>query len=410
MNETPRSGRLHIALFGRRNVGKSSIINAITNQDIAVVSAVKGTTTDPVFKAMELLPIGPVVIIDTAGLDDEGELGELRRKKTLEVLRKTDLALIILDPSSGVTEFDLLISKQVKERKIPVLGILNKTDLLKIDDIAKKKYEESLGIKLIPVSATKKEGILELKEAIIQIAPSGEEPKLLGDLISAGDFVVLVIPIDKAAPKGRLILPQQQAVRDVLDSGAIAIVTKETDLKETLKNLGKRPTLVVTDSQAFGSVSADTPEDIALTSFSILMARQKGDLKELCRGAEIIEKLKDGDKVLIAEACTHHQQCDDIGRFKIPRWLNENTGKKLLLEYTTGTQFPENLKDYSLIIHCGGCMLNRREMMYRISQAQVKEIPIVNYGVLIAYFHGILDRAMSPFSLSVIKGPGNGEG
>lgn len=401
MNETPRANRLHISIFGKTNAGKSSIINAITGQEIALVSNVKGTTTDPVYKAMELLPIGPVVIIDTAGLDDESELGSLRKQKTLEVLNKTDAAILVIDAITGISDYDQKILEQIKVKKIPVIGVLNKVDMISFSEKELVEYQDKLGIKLISTSATNKKGILELKEALIKIVPKQEDKfSIVGDLISPGDFVVLVTPIDKAAPKGRLILPQQQTIRDILDSDAIAVVTKENELKDTLENLGKKPSIVITDSQAFSKVAADTPQDIPLTSFSILFARNKGDLTELVKGAKAIKSLKDDDKILISEACTHHRQSDDIGTVKIPRWLREKTGKQIHFDHTSGISFPENIKEYALIVHCAGCMLNRTAMLHRISQAQEANIPIVNYGVLIAYVHGILDRALNPFPLA----------
>lgn len=400
LNATPRGDRVHIALFGKRNAGKSSIINAITNQEIAVVSSVKGTTTDPVYKAMEILPIGPVVLIDTAGLDDIGELGELRKQKTYEVLNKTDLALLIIDVEIGVTKFEKTILESIKEKNIPVVGVINKTDTKELSKDDLLNYEKELNLKLIPVSAMKKTGIEDLKNAIIKQLPEDEDKfKLVGDLINPGDFIVLVVPIDKAAPKGRLILPQQQVIRDILESDAICVVSKEYELKETLENIGKKPKLVITDSQVFSKVSADTPKDIMLTSFSILFARYKGDLLNLVKGAKQLDKLQDGDKILIAEGCTHHRQSDDIGTVKIPRWIRQYTGKKLTFEYSSGIKYPKNIDDYSLIVHCGGCMLNKREMQYRISQTVEIDIPIVNYGVLIAFLQGILHRALEPFPL-----------
>ncbi|SNS09643.1 iron-only hydrogenase maturation protein HydF [Anaerovirgula multivorans] len=398
MNQTPRSNRIHIALFGNRNAGKSSIINALTGQNIAIVSDVKGTTTDPVYKTMELLPVGPVVFIDTAGLDDEGELGQLRKEKSFEVLNKTDIALILIDATIGITSYDKEIVKLVKSKEIPIQGILNKIDLQSADKEELQVLETSLGIPFISVSASTGENISLLKKAIIKIAPNEEDKfKIVGDLVSSGDFVILVIPIDKAAPKGRLILPQQQTIRDILECDAITIVTKEYELRDTLENLGKKPALVITDSQAFLKVAADTPKDIPLTSFSILFARHKGDLAELVKGAKSIETLQNGDSILVAEACTHHQQADDIAHVKIPRWIRQLTGKNLNFEYCAGTQFPRDLQKYKLIIHCGGCMLNRRAMVYRISQAVEAGIPIVNYGVLIAHVQGILERVISPF-------------
>ncbi len=402
LNQTPRSNRVHIAIFGRRNAGKSSLINAITNQEIAVVSPVMGTTTDPVYKAMELLPIGPVVIIDTAGLDDEGILGELRKNKTLEVLNKTDLALIVIDATTGVTDFDKDILIQLRSKKIPIVGVLNKIDEEQLTWENISAFERILGLKLVPVSSTTNEGILRLKEAMIKALPDdGDDLNLVGDIISPGDFVVLVVPIDKGAPKGRLILPQQQTIRDILDHGAIAVTAKETELKETLLSLGKKPRLVITDSQAFQSVAADVPEDIPLTSFSIIFARSKGDLDEMLRGVAKINDLKDNDTVLVVEGCTHHRQADDIGRVKIPRWLKQLTGKDLNYQYASGTSFPADLKEFSLVIHCGGCMLNQREMQHRISQVIIQKVPIVNYGLLIAYVQGILERAISPLKQKV---------
>lgn len=396
LNSTPKGDRLHIALFGKTNAGKSSIINAVTSQNIALVSEVKGTTTDPVYKAMELLPIGPVMLIDTAGLDDESNLGDLRREKTFEVLNKTDIALVVVDGLNGLTDYDKNVISKIKSKNIPIIGVLNKID--KLDKIDVSVYEKETGISFIPVSTFTGEGIKELKGAIIKAVPENEDKfKIVGDLISPGDFVVLVTPIDKAAPKGRLILPQQQTIRDVLESDAMAIVTKEFELRETLAGLSKKPKMVITDSQVFLKVSADTPKDILMTSFSILMARHKGDLTELVKGAKAIENLKDGDKILISEACTHHRQSDDIGKVKIPRWLRQKTGKKLEFDFSSGFSFPENIKDYALIVHCAGCMLNRKAMLYRINEAKAQNVPIVNYGVLIAYVQGILERALKPF-------------
>ncbi len=403
MNDTPRSDRTHIALFGRRNVGKSSLINALTGQELAVVSPVSGTTTDPVFKSMELLPLGPVVIIDTPGLDDVGELGQLRVKKTKEIFHKTDMAIVVFDNLSPLAEMELELVKQLKEGKISVLGVVNKTDENPAEKKVLDEAEKELGIKLYPVSALKGQGIVELREAIARSVPESEDKFLIvGDLISPGDFVVLVVPIDKAAPKGRLILPQQQVIRDILESDAMAVVTKEYELKETLESLARNPRLVITDSQVFLKVAADTPKDIPMTSFSILFARSKGNLPELVRGARAIEKLQDGDKVLIAEACTHHQQSDDIGRVKIPRWLRQITGKQLVFEHSSGMSFAGNVKEYALIVHCGGCMLNKKAMGYRVEQAVKEEVPIVNYGVLIAYVQGILERAIRPFPAALM--------
>jgi [FeFe] hydrogenase H-cluster maturation GTPase HydF len=410
LNDTPRSERVHIALFGMTNAGKSSIINAITDQEIAIVSDVKGTTTDPVYKSIEILPIGPCVIIDTAGLDDIGELGELRKKKTLEVLDKTNIAIVVIDGAVGITEYDKLIINQIKEKKIPVIAVINKIDKIDVKEEDTEVISKELSVPAVYVSSVTKQGIKELKNKIINILPEDEDKfKIIGDLINPGDFVVLVTPIDKAAPKGRLILPQQQTIRDILESDAVAIVTKEYELKETLENLGKKPKLVITDSQVFLKVGADTPKDILMTSFSILFARYKGDLVELIKGVKAIEKLKDGDKVLISEGCTHHRQSDDIGKIKIPRWIRQMTGKKIDFEYTSGVTFTEETKRYALIVHCGGCMLNRTAMLSRIDDAKEFNVPIVNYGILIAYVQGILDRALQPFPLAKIIWDEDGE-
>ena len=399
LNNTPRAERLHIAILGRRNAGKSSLINALTGQEIAVVSPVKGTTTDPVYKSMELLPIGPVVIIDTAGLDDEGDLGELRKKKTLNVLNKTDVAVLVVDGELGAGDFEEKMLSRLKEKKLPVVGVINKLDRLSNYSQIVKEYESKYKISFVAVSSVTGEGIESLKKAIIKAAPKEEEEDVIvRDLISPGDFVILVTPIDKAAPKGRLILPQQQTIRDILDGGGITVVVQDKELKSVLEGLKLKPRLVITDSQVFHKVAVDVPADIPLTSFSILFARYKGDLKELIRGARAVDNLKDGDKVLIAEACTHHRQEDDIARVKIPRWLRNKTGKELDLSFTSGMQFPENLDEFSLVIHCGGCMLNRKAMGHRIEQAVEAGVPIVNYGVFIAYVQGILDRAIKPFA------------
>jgi [FeFe] hydrogenase H-cluster maturation GTPase HydF len=403
LNDTPRGVRVHLALFGRRNAGKSSVINALTGQETAIVSEVKGTTTDPVFKAMEILPLGPCVIIDTAGLDDVGELGELRIKKTLEVLDKTDVGLLIVDIMTGLSEEDRLILDKFRENKKPIIVVLNKLDTLENQQPEKlaAQLQETLNTPVVAVSALKKLGIKELKSAIISVIPENEDTfKLVGDLINPGDFVVLVTPIDKAAPKGRLILPQQQTIRDILESDAMAIVTKEYELRETLSNLAKKPKIVITDSQVFLKVAADTPKDILMTSFSILFARQKGDLTEFIRGAKAIDNLQDGDKVLIAEGCTHHRQSDDIGSVKIPRWIRQRTGKQIDFEFSAGTSFTDEVKKYALIVHCGACMMNRTGMLSRVSSAKTLEVPIVNYGILIAYIQGLLTRALEPFPLA----------
>lgn len=403
LNEEPRGVRVHLALFGKRNAGKSSVINAITGQETAIVSEVRGTTTDPVFKAMEILPIGPCVIIDTAGLDDVGKLGELRIKKTLEVLDIADVALLIVDIKEGVKDDDQFIIDKFKEKKKPIVVVLNKLDTLENSDpeIIATSLQQKLDLPVVAMSALNKQGIKELKKAIILVIPEDEDKfKLVDDLISPGDFVVLVTPIDNAAPKGRLILPQQQTIRDILESDATAIVTKEYELRETLSNLAKKPKLVITDSQVFLKVAAYTPVDILMTSFSILFARQKGDLTEFIKGAKAIEKLKDGDRVLIAEGCTHHKQSDDIGSVKIPRWLRQRTGMRLEFEYSAGSTFTDDIKKYALIVHCGACMMNRTGMLSRIQRANYHRVPIVNYGILIAYVQGLLPRALEPFPLA----------
>lgn len=404
MNQTPRSNRVHIALFGKRNAGKSSIINALTNQSIAIVSDVKGTTTDPVYKSMEILPIGPCVLIDTAGLDDHGELGEMRIKKSLEVLSKTDVALYAFDAGLGLDEEDRELLTKIGEKKVPLILVANKMDTLEEQQLQGLEAELKKTVKKVAlVSALEGQGMDDLKRSIVNMLPEDQDKfKIVGDLVSPGDFVVLVTPIDKAAPKGRLILPQQQTIRDLLESDAICVVTKEYELRETLEGLGKKPKLVITDSQAFLKVAADTPKDIPLTSFSILFARYKGDLTELIKGTKAIERLKDGDKVLVSEGCTHHRQSDDIGTVKIPRWIRQSTGKNLTFDYTSGSQFPEDLQDYALVVHCGGCMLNRRGMLSRIEYAKHHGVPMINYGLLIAYVQGILPRALEPFPLAMM--------
>lgn len=397
MNETPRSDRVHIALFGRRNAGKSSIINALTGQDISIVSSIKGTTTDPVYKAMELLPLGPVVFIDTPGLDDDSELGELRIQKTYEVLNKSDVALLACD-ESGVGPFEEKILKLIKDKNIPVIILLNKSDLARNESALLEKYEAVFKTKVMPISAATGRGIEDLKLQLSKILPDDDSRFcIVRDLLSPLDIAVLVVPIDKAAPKGRLILPQQQTIRDILEADAISVVVKENGLKEALESLGRPPRMVITDSQAFEKVSADTPPQIPLTSFSILFARYKGDLETLAAGAKAVESLKDGDTILIAEGCTHHRQTDDIGTVKIPRWLRKYTGKELNFEFSSGIKYPNQLSKYALIVHCGGCMLNRREMLYRINVAKENGVPIVNYGVLIAYLQGILKRCVELF-------------
>jgi [FeFe] hydrogenase H-cluster maturation GTPase HydF len=396
LNQTPRGSRLHIAIFGRRNAGKSSLINALTNQNIAIVSDIPGTTTDPVYKSMEILPIGPVVIIDTAGIDDTGQLGALRMEKAFAVLAKTDLLLLVIDPAAGVGVHEKDVIKRAKENKVPVIAVLNKIDLHPEASI--QELSARLKLPVIPVSALTRQGIHELKMAMIKSAPKDWlSPTILGDLISPGDTVVLVTPIDLAAPKGRLILPQVQTIRDILDNDAMALVVKERELKAALASLKSNPRLVVTDSQAFLKVAADTPKDVLMTSFSILFARYKGNLATLVEGAKAIENLMPGDKVLVAEACTHHRVEDDIGTVKIPRWLRQIVGGPLDFTWVNGLELPSNLNDYKLVVHCGACMINRKEMLHRLVTAQQADVPIVNYGVLIAYVLGILKRAMAPF-------------
>jgi [FeFe] hydrogenase H-cluster maturation GTPase HydF len=390
LNDTPSADRVHIGFFGRRNAGKSSVVNAVTDQELAVVSDVKGTTTDPVYKSMELLPVGPVMIIDTPGFDDEGDLGNLRIKKTKQVLNKTDIAVLVVDATEGLCGCERDLIRLFGEKRLKHVIVFNKSDLL--------SSHEPPQANEIYVSAIQKTGISELKEKIAGLA-AAEDRKLqiVGDLIHPSEFVVLVVPIDKAAPKGRLILPQQQTIRDILEADATAVVVKEYELRETLANLGKKPSLVITDSQVFAKVSADTPPDIPLTSFSILMARYKGLLESAVKGVTAVERLRNGDTVLIAEGCTHHRQCDDIGSVKIPRWIKNYTGKQINIKTCSGTEFPEDLSDYALIIHCGGCMLNEREVRYRVKCAADQNVPITNYGTVIAYMQGILRRSLGIF-------------
>lgn len=415
LNSTPAAQRVHIGIFGRRNAGKSSLINALTGQDLAIVSEKKGTTTDPVLKAMELLPLGPVVMIDTPGLDDEGALGKLRVQKAYQILNKTDIALLVVDGSAGMTEDDAKILERIKEKKIPYLVVFNKSDLL-LDDSGSFIKDENLenhlaelgigGKDLLWVSAFDKAQIHELRERIARLIPSGEsERHIVRDLVSPLGFVVLVVPIDKAAPKGRLILPQQQTIRDLLEAGAVSVVVRETELAKTLKKLENPPSLVITDSQAFKTVARIVPENIPLTSFSILFARYKGNLDTLVKGARFIDSLMDGDTVLISEGCTHHRQCDDIGTVKLPNWLKDFTGKELNFEFTSGTEFPLELDKYRLIIHCGGCTLNEREMKYRMKCAEDAGVPMTNYGTAIAYMNGILERSLEVFEKALLKTP-----
>ena len=394
MNATPSAERVHIGIFGKRNAGKSSLINALTGQDLAIVSDIAGTTTDPVSKAMELLPVGPVVMIDTPGLDDEGELGAQRIRKAMQVMNKCDLAVVVIDASEGQTDAHTELLSRLTAKNIPHVIAMNKCDLLDTvpADTDAVRY----------VSAADGTGIHALKERIARLVPSGDNGRrIIADLLQPNDFVVLVVPIDSAAPKGRLILPQQQTIRDILEAGATAIVCRETELAATLKKLGQPPRMVVTDSQAFKSVSADTPEDVPLTSFSILFARYKGRLDSAVHGVAALDRLQDGDTVLISEGCTHHRQCDDIGTVKLPRWIQEHTGKTINFAYTSGGAFPDDLTPYKLIVHCGGCMLNEREMKYRIARAEDDGIPMTNYGILISYVNGILQRAIKPLGLTI---------
>jgi len=410
MNETPSANRLHIGFFGRRNAGKSSLVNAVTGQDLVIVSEQKGTTTDPVSKAMEILPLGPVLIIDTPGIDDEGTLGELRVRKARQVLNKTDVAILVVDCAdcaaenqtaelsagvAGLSAVDRELIAMFREKKIPYIIAYNKSDTITEPD--------TIPPDSLFVSAKTGSHIHELKEKIAVLGKPEVTPlRIVGDLINPGDFVVLVTPIDKAAPKGRLILPQQQTIRDILDSGAVSIVIQETELRETLANLGKKPAMVITDSQAFAKVSAETPPEIPLTSFSILFARLKGFLASAVSGVETLDSVKDGDTILICEGCTHHRQCDDIGTVKLPRWIKEYTGKNPDFVFCSGGDFPEDLSPYRLIVHCGACMLNEREMKYRRDCAVDQGIPFTNYGTTIAHIQGILRRSLAPLKFLLL--------
>lgn len=391
LNDTPSGERVHIGFFGRRNAGKSSVVNAVTGQELSVVSDKLGTTTDPVYKAMEILPMGPVMIIDTPGFDDEGELGVLRVKKTRQVLNRADCAVLVCDCTVPMGECEKQLISLFEEKKVPYVIAWNKCDLL--DEIPDVKSHRD-----IYISAKDSTGINALREKIAGLIKSDENPKrLVGDIIKAGDIVVLVIPIDSSAPKGRLILPQQQAIRDILESFAVSVAVKDTELKETLEKLGQKPAVVITDSQAFGRVSRDVPEDIKLTSFSILMARYKGFLETAVKGAAQLDRLRDGGRVLISEGCTHHRQCEDIGTVKLPKWLKEYTGRRLEISTSSGREFPEDISNYDLVIHCGGCMLGSREMLYRMKCAEDQGVPFTNYGIAIAYINGILKRSLEVF-------------
>lgn len=432
MNDTPAGERVHIGFFGRRNAGKSSLLNAVTGQELSVVSEVRGTTTDPVYKAMELLPLGPVMLIDTPGFDDEGTLGEQRVKKTKQVLEKTDIAVLVVDAAEGLAACDGELISLFREREISYMVAYNKSDVtsaMKKQAAPKETFvfsaplmskcpmqsdveRESADLRVtgetqtapdedkisnaIYVSAATGMGVHELKEKLAAMLPDREERRLVADLVKPMDVVVLVIPIDSAAPKGRLILPQQQAIRDLLEASAVPMAVRETELREALVKLSDKPALVITDSQAFEEVAAVVPEDIPLTSFSILMARYKGFLKIAAEGVRAIDSLREGDRVLIAEGCTHHRQCDDIGTVKIPRFLKKYTGKNIVIETASGTGFPEDLTPYALVVHCGGCMLNEREVLRRMRFAQRQGVPVTNYGIAIAQMKGILARSIAP--------------
>ena len=390
LNESVSAERLHIGFFGMRNAGKSSLVNAVTAQELSLVSDIKGTTTDPVRKAMELLPLGPVVIIDTPGLDDEGSLGEMRVKKAKQVLNYADIAVLVVDATIGLQERDIELRSLFESKNIPYVIAYNKSDLL--------PALPTLDQNSIYVSAEQGININELKEKIAALVKQDENKRfIVSDMVGAGDTVILVVPIDKAAPKGRLILPQQQTIRDILDAGASALVCRDTELAQTLSSLKDTPKMVITDSQAFGRVSKIVPKDILLTSFSILFARYKGNLAQAVQGVAMLDRLSDGDKVLISEGCTHHRQCGDIGTVKLPSWISEYSKKKIEFEFTSGKDFPEELEKYKLIIHCGGCMLTEREMQYRLREAGDKAVPMTNYGMVIAHTHGILRRSLEVF-------------
>ena len=399
MNQTPASERVHISFFGKRNAGKSSVINAVTGQDLAIVSSVMGTTTDPVYKTMELLPLGPVMVIDTPGIDDEGELGALRVRKSYQVLNKTDIAILVIDSTAGKGEEELELIHRFHKKGIPYLIVYNKIDLLSTEKI--KDLAMSVRAGEVLVSASDGMNIQELKEKIASLkSEDTHKYPLIQDLIEPLDLVILVVPIDKAAPKGRLILPQQQTIRDILERGALSLVVRDTELKSTLDHFlaqGVCPKLVVTDSQAFARVSKAVPENITLTSFSILFSRYKGELEIQLKGIAALSSIEDGDRILIAEGCTHHRQCGDIGTCKMPEWIRNYTRKKPVFEFTSGTEFPDDVSSYKMVVHCGGCMLNEREMKYRIACCQDQGVPITNYGILIAQVTGILKRSLGPF-------------
>ena len=389
LNDTPKANRLHIAFFGKRNAGKSSVVNAVTGQDLAIVSDVMGTTTDPVFKSMELLPLGPVVIIDTPGIDDEGPVGGMRVKKALGILNQTDVAVLVVDASAGISREDMELIERFKEKAIPYIIAYNKSDTAPVTLDGQNE---------IAVSAKDMTNIEELKELIGRSArPEGEGRRIIGDRLSKEDVVVLVTPIDSSAPKGRLILPQVQTIRDVLDSEAICVQTRPEQLSAALRALARPANMVVTDSQAFSIVKDMVPDSMLLTSFSILFARYKGLLETAVRGVGQLDSLSDGDRILIAEGCSHHRQCEDIGTVKLPKWIEAHTGRKLEFEFASGTGFPSELSGYAMVVHCGGCMLNAREMLYRQSRAEAQRVPITNYGILISYMNGILKRTLRVF-------------
>ncbi len=394
LQDTPSGERVHIGIFGRMNSGKSSIINAITSQKISIVSEVKGTTTDPVMKSMELLPLGPVVLMDTPGLDDESILGHMRVESTMRILDRTDIALVILDATEGISKEDEKIIQKIREKKVPYILVYNKTDLLEESfQVAGRENKENE----IAVSASTMDNIHELKELMGRMMSiNGAQKKLISDLISPKDLIILVVPVDSAAPKGRLILPQQQVIRDILDSRAQALIVQVDELEDALAMIHKKPRMVITDSQAFNEVKKIVPDDIALTSFSILMARYKGNLREAVKGAYALDSLQDHQRILISEGCSHHRQCDDIGTVKLPKWISEHTEKKLTFVHSSGTEFNRENEKYDLVVHCGGCMLNEKEMQSRISRTLIRDIPITNYGILIAHMNGILERSIHP--------------
>ena len=393
LNATPSSERVHIGIFGRRNAGKSSLINALTSQNLAIVSDFKGTTTDPVYKAMELLPLGPVMIIDTPGIDDEGALGQLRIQKAYQVLNKTDIAVLVIDAACGYSAEDKKLLEHIRDKTIPCVIVFNKCDLLTAEQASDLSKQNP---KAFFVSSATKQQIHELKELLASLKPQQQDKELVGDLINRGDIIILVTPIDSAAPKGRLILPQQQVLRNILDNNALALVVQEDELSAALQKLSVKPRLVITDSQAFEKVAQVVPEDIPLTSFSILFARYKGNLSAAVSGVQALDDIQDGDRILISEGCTHHRQCNDIGTVKLPGWIKKYTGKNPVFSFSSGTEFPADLTSYKLIVHCGGCMLNEKEMMHRGKCAAKQNIPMTNYGILIAHIHGILKRSLSP--------------